>query len=1044
VRFLFRSAARQANPEFYIAMSAICWKELVMNLRSLCAVPVLFLMVLIPAGAVSARTTFVAQALQTGTITLTVTGQTGQGLGGATIVIEGPGYRQAGVTDASGLFSVSVPAGLYTVTVNKGGYQTSSADVVLATGQSTKVDVPLTTATLNNLNVIGRLSTSSGAAAPFNISSTTSQHLTQEQITARNTPDLTQVVSELPGVTIIHASGNPQQGFVIRGLRYETKVTLDGHPVSSGTSGIFLTDYASAGIFGGIDVVKGAGLNGPTAGESGVGTVNLRTPDFTAKDSGVLTGGLDNYGGSLYTALVDVNFLPKNKLSFIFGRTFSGYRGPTYDQQEPDYVGATIAPMHDASVPQNLTNGVVQYVSDFSDTYSLNAELAKMRYQFSDTTSLTLEFLGLQGRFDPQGGAYGQLDGIATIPQCLTGTGAANYKAASGSACTVTSTYNSPGAQSLIGQSVPVYTFFPDATVDQTEPTFSADFKTTIKNDTLLFRPYSAAITRNVYQGTTVPGGNGAWYEVTNAANCQVNFVAATVANGGAKGPCFAAGVAPGAAYVTDPNTSHGFLTTTTPLACSVTNPCYTTSTVQSNSGQVGFSAPYAPLELDRLFGYTFSYIHPVGANTYNVSFDHYYDDTTSFSNDSSPLLAGCQFVLGSGVANTPGAVGYQPNCPLATLRTTPYVVPETFSSVSSLALTAQLALTSKLEFDFGGYFTHYLINGAEESPAVLAAYAPTGSTGAASITIAGIQNASSHFDPHFGLLFRPTRDLAIRFTGGSSLSIPYASLVSGFQSYAQGTTTTITTPNPMLMPEEVVALDLGADLRTPDGTVLSGDIYNDVIHNPWLSTKVLVCNCTLPGLQPTTQTFSSQTLNGAQEYAQGIEFSITHEPAVGFGYRVNTAFERAYFLDTPSSYFASPQIFFNGSQLDSTGNTNTSVPYAKGYAEIQYAGPRQQLFRFGADYEGNNNSFNGPAFWVFDAGVRFNSGFHDILIGATVENIFDFTFNSLLARGVAFQGLSPVAAAIGSSGISYSTPFSTGLVSPGPVTFRFTLTKRF
>jgi len=50
--------------------------------------------------------------------------------------------------------------------------------------------------------------------------------------------------------------------------------------------------------------------------------------------------------------------------------------------------------------------------------------------------------------------------------------------------------------------------------------------------------------------------------------------------------------------------------------------------------------------------------------------------------------------------------------------------------------------------------------------------------------------------------------------------------------------------------------------------------------------------------------TFSSQTLNGAQQYAQGIEFSITHEPTVGLGYRVNAAFERNYYLDMPASFF--------------------------------------------------------------------------------------------------------------------------------------------
>jgi len=39
---------------------------------------------------------------------------------------------------------------------------------------------------------------------------------------------------------------------------------------------------------------------------------------------------------------------------------------------------------------------------------------------------------------------------------------------------------------------------------------------------------------------------------------------------------------------------------------------------------------------------------------------------------------------------------------------------------VSSLALTGQFQLTPKLEFDVGGYFTHYNIAGQQELPSLL------------------------------------------------------------------------------------------------------------------------------------------------------------------------------------------------------------------------------------------------------------------------------------------------------------------------------------
>ena len=81
----------------------------------------------------------------------------------------------------------------------------------------------------------------------------------------------------------------------------------------------------------------------------------------------------------------------------------------------------------------------------------------------------------------------------------------------------------------------------------------------------------------------------------------------------------------------------------------------------------------------------------------------------------------------------------------------------------------------------------------------------------------------------------------------------------------------------------------------------------------------------------------------------------------------------------------------------------------------------------------------------TFDAGVKINTGFHDVFLGGTVENLFNLNWNSLLAKGVEFQGLAPESAIPTTTGYAYTNgDFSTALVSPGPVTFRFTLTKQF
>jgi hypothetical protein len=1050
-------------------------------------------------GPVSAATTqhvTVAQASQqTGTLSGRVLGSTGYPLSGAAVTIQGSGTTKTAKTGSDGAFSVSLPPGLYTVTVNHGGYQTASNDVAVTSGQSIAVSIQLSESTLSNLQTIGRTSTTSAGntGAQFNIGSSEVNTLSQTQITERDTPNLAPELNEMPGINIKHSTSNPNQYVYDHGFTYETKEQLDGHPVSSGTAGTFLTQFMQAGIFGGVDVSEGMGLNGPTAGESGIATVNLRTPDFTAKDSAFLNGGLDSYNGGFLNLVVDKNFGPNNRISLILGRSDLGYAGPTFGYTANDLTGATVAATGTNSPPY-LTNDLIEYQSDFSNSYNLTADLAKIRYKFSEATSLTAEYIGFYGRWDPQGGAYGQFYGFGTVPQCLNtvGTSTSYTAAGSGAACTNLSEYNAPSAQNLVGQTnVPYYGYYPGSDVRQTQPNFNAEFKTSYKNDTILFRPYAATI-RRLIDGSNesdTPGDASGWFEVTNPANCTVQYTGPSAANGGAKGPCYLANEAAyGPGYVTNPTVPHTF--TTAPIndlpagSCTPTNPCYTTSTATNNGGFYGFGSPYTTLEIDKLAGYTFSYIHPVGANIFNVSYDHYYDDSQAFINDASPIEPGCTFTISGGAPVASSSLGYQSTCGLPSYKPSPISVPETFSSIGSLAATAQIQLLDKLEFDFGNYFTHYVINAQQISPSLIAAYSapgavytictkatlalcPAGTTlvGGAfhtpvasplayipvdSTSLVGVQNTASHYDPHFGFVFRPTRDLAIRLNAGSSTSIPYASQVSGFQTRAQSTiSTTITTPNAELLPEEIVAEDFGLDYRLHNGTIFSGDVFNIIDHNPWISSKQQIgASCgtsygTYENCGAGAPLYLSQQLNGSQLNSQGVDLTLANEPRVGFGYRVTGTLDRAYYLNQPPALFATAgQSYYNGAQ-------EPQIPYTKGYAEVQYAGVGNTLLRLGMDYEGPNNEYNAPAFVVFDAGIRIGLS-HGVYFSLSGENITNVNFDSQLAAGVINQGTYPLLGTGTATGYSYSVLptgssalTGTGLVQPGFRTFRFALTKR-
>jgi hypothetical protein len=976
-------------------------------------------------GPASAATnaTLIAQTSAASTITGTVANTRGTGLNDATVTATGPATVTVH-TDGSGHFTITVPPGFYTVVVDHGGYQTSSTELAVTAGTTTTANVTLQETTLSTLTTIGRTSVSaSNAGGRFNVTSSAASTVTMQDFQEHDSPAITNVINDMPGINASESATNVNNNFLIHGLGNETKVTLDGHPVSSGVSGTYTADYTGSGLIGGVDVLYGAGLNGPTAGQSAVGTINFRTPDFTPQDSGFFKAGHDSYDGNLYTLLIDRNFLD-GRLSVILGRSFDGYRGPSYDHNE-DVIDSTLNTT--ALIPQtfnytvpNLTNDTIEGLDDMSNTYVLSDDLAKVRYAFSSATSITAEYIGFYGDFEPQGGAYGQYIGPLLVPECVNKVGS-KYVAGSGAACTDLSIYNAPATQNQIGTTQQLYTFYPGSAVRFSQPSLNLDFRTTFHNDTILFRPYTADITRNI-DGTGesgVPGNDGGWYEVTNPANCQVGFAAASAANGGAVGPCFPAGAGDGTLpYVNNPGVPHSFGTTTTPYACSVAAPCYTTKTVENNGGYYGYGTPYSTNEYDHLNGYTFSYIHPDGANTYSFNVDHFLDDTIQILNDTTPLEPGCSYVVSGGPNPPAGTIGNQPNCLLnstngtsatAILPSTDIGTPDTQIYQTDISLTGQFQLTPKLEFDWGNYLTTYKTNVTYENPSVIAAffaaYPPGSSANAGSyvnetpLVPYSQLITKSHYDPHFGFVFRPEHDWAIRATGGSSVVVPYSTLISGYTTINEGASgTTITQKNPFLEPEEVVAYDLGTDYRLPTGAVFSGDLWDDTVHNPWLSLTQALAS--YPGIiENAGQLYESTTLNGPERISRGVQGALTYHPALGLGYYANLTLQNVYYEGLPASYYhtTTPQTSING--LEANG-----VPYARAYASVQYGFPRGGLVRLGVDYEGNDNEYNYPAFYVFDMTARANIG-AGFTLQLSGQNIFNRNFGNDLVRAIEYQG---------------------------------------
>jgi outer membrane receptor protein involved in Fe transport len=987
--------------------------------------------------------------------------QRGSGLGAAVVSVTGAGKTLTTRTAADGSFSIAVAPGVYSVVVNKGGFQGAQNDnVVVAPGSTLDLTIALNETNLSSLRVIGRSSTSYNRA-PFNISESAVSSLPAQLITQRQNPNLTDTVATVPGVIAERTfSSTPNTNFAVRGSPLQTRVTIDGHPISSGISGQWNTNYAVASIFQNVEVVKGTGLNGAIAGESAVGTVNLRTRDFTPGNSAGLIFGEDEFDGSQYNAFADVNFL-NNKASLIVQKAFSGYRGP-WDNYYGDRIGATSPiPIGTGLVP-NLT-GLDQWQGDYSNRYSLQGELVKGRYRFNDTSSLTLEFLGLQGQYSPQGGSYGTFDGVTTLQACENGT---KFQATLAT-CTGSSLYGAPYTFGAIGQKVNAYTWFPRSFIQNNEPQFSAEFRTSFKNDSISFRPYTHLINRFIsgVNENTYPGNGGGWYAVTSAANCQVQFIApgtkgAGAPGSGAAGPCFPVTMGPTAPAYIGANAAGltpVFATTSAAPVCSPTPPysCFTTPTGIQNNGLYGYSTPFSQPEIDRLNGYTFSYLHPVGDNAYNFTYDYRKDYSQSQSTDQTGAAPGCSFVIGSVSGSSvfqtlgPGAgTLFQPGCSttqypatgsaLTTYNKLPRSAigtPPTVSQYLDFALTGRFALTPRLTLALGNYVEIYQLAAQVEDPAVLAAYAAKGNSAAAPVSLVNRSSTYDHYDPHAGVQYRVTPTLSVRANAGSSITQPYPALVSGFGSIsipnAANPNYTVAIPNFNLKPETTVAYDVGFDQRFAGDNVLALDAYHLNVHNVFLSqTQAIPAVPNVPGVIPgVTQYLQTNFVNGPEQRSYGLEVAMYKSPPVGLGYYTSLTLNRTYYAQLPLSLYSgntSPgNVNYNINDAQIFGN-----PFVKGYGQVFFNTPKGVSLEFGADWEGQDNATFGPPYIITDTSVRVPLGSRRAHLQLSVQNLTNYNPGTALGRTLAAQGniepgvyLSKGALLFAGPGASTSTP---------------------
>jgi outer membrane cobalamin receptor len=335
-------------------------------------------------------------------------------------------------TDAGGAFEfAAVPPGSYRLDITKAGFTPLQDSIVVTAGATTTTKLQLAASSLNSIREIGRTSVARYSANALNTSTASVATISGSSFIDQGQLNVNRVLNELPGVQIgvgSHFAGDGEANGAspivtgipqIRGsLPYETESLIDGHPISIGALGTFNPAFINPYILDDVEVVKGPGASAPNINYAIGGTVNFRTLEPTQKPKQSVDLGIDQFGGQ------NINLRSTGtlagKLGYAFDYAAQGTQGVDrgFDPLDPPNVyggviinGVTSCTGTGGSCAPGITFPSGPYASQLNlfdplaiccphvplESSSRN-ELAKIRYRFTPSTSLTVTYIGGQIR----------------------------------------------------------------------------------------------------------------------------------------------------------------------------------------------------------------------------------------------------------------------------------------------------------------------------------------------------------------------------------------------------------------------------------------------------------------------------------------------------------------------------------------------------------------------------------------------------------------------------------------------------------------------
>jgi len=301
--------------------------------------------------------------------------------------------------DGSFAFPAQSP-GIYRIEIRAEGYEGARSDDVAVTSGNAipafRVALNRSTTNGSQLREIGRVSSSTGRNS-VSTSTTISQTVSSDLIRKEGYVRIGDALNTLPGVNVtgLSSSVGDDQGINIRGFgSSETQTLLDGHPIGPtgpGSSG-FSYQVSPSFAIGQTVVTYGSGALGLYGTDSIGGTVDMQTLNPTRTKQFLITQGYGNQGiaQTVFQATGTLN----NRFGYALVHAVEGTYGPYPTAVRPQN-GLLGTDLSDANLSANT------YTT--SGNYLLHNDLLKLKYDFSEKTSLTASMLSANSWNDKSG-----------------------------------------------------------------------------------------------------------------------------------------------------------------------------------------------------------------------------------------------------------------------------------------------------------------------------------------------------------------------------------------------------------------------------------------------------------------------------------------------------------------------------------------------------------------------------------------------------------------------------------------------------------------